>query len=46
MTKNENIENESQIENTKEILKECPVGCGRSFNEENLEKHIKICEKN
>lgn len=24
---------------------ECPEGCGRKFNEEALEKHVKICKK-
>ena len=28
-----------------DFLKPCPLGCGRKFGEENLEKHIKICDK-
>lgn len=39
-TKDKQTDNED-----KDFLKLCPLGCGRKFGEENLEKHMAICQK-
>jgi hypothetical protein len=47
-TKMIRVRNEEKTETPNEdedFLKPCPLGCGRKFGEENLEKHMNICQK-
>lgn len=41
----EEEKNKSVVKEEDEFLKPCPLGCGRKFGEENIEKHMKICQK-
>jgi hypothetical protein len=45
MIRVKNEEKDEAPNEDEDFLKPCPLGCGRKFGEENLEKHMKICQK-